>query len=189
MNFCSACGSSAIESRIPTGDNRKRYICKDCNTIFYQNPKNIVGCILEWEGKILLCKRSIEPRIGFWTIPSGFLEIGESVKAGAMREVREEACAETEALQLYSVYSLLHANQVYIIYRGTLKDGKASAGDETSAVGLYDEHNIDWSQVAFSVISDSLEHYFADRKKGLFNFYSGIVRPEAEGGVQREDDV
>ncbi|MGB2971554.1 MAG: NUDIX hydrolase, partial [Candidatus Competibacter sp.] len=112
MKFCSQCGAS-VTLRVPVGDNLPRYVCDACDTIHYLNPKVVAGCILEWQDRVLLCRRAIEPRYGLWTLPAGFMENGESTLAAAAREALEEAHAEGENLRLYGVYSLLHVSQVY----------------------------------------------------------------------------
>lgn len=189
MKFCSQCGSSAIGLRTPLGDNRERYICTSCNKVFYHNPKIVAGCILEWEEKILLCKRAIEPQSGFWTVPAGFLENGESVKEGAVREALEEAHAQPECLQHYSVYSLLHVDQVYILFRGKLKEGKAAPGDETLETRLFHEQEIVWEEIAFPVVRRSLEFYFKDKKQGRFGLHSGVITRDSQGMVRIGDEV
>lgn len=170
MKFCSDCGST-IRLEIPAGDQFNRHVCSQCETVFYQNPKIITGCIISHGDRILLCKRAIEPRYGLWTIPAGFLENGESVVAGAMRETYEEACAYTNDLALYGVYNLLRVNQVYMIFQGTMATAEHAAGAESLETGLYLESEIPWESLAFTVVGKSLKQYFADRKKGTFHPY------------------
>lgn len=158
MQFCSNCGEG-VTTEIPQGDNRQRSVCKSCDTIHYVNPKLVVGCILTWERKILLCKRSIEPRRGYWTLPAGFMENEESTMQGAAREANEEANAVAEDLELFGVYSLPRISQVYMMFLGQLKDGVAYAGEETLEVGLFSEDDIPWQELAFPVVTESLQQF------------------------------
>ena len=131
MKFCSQCGSDKIEHKVPDGDNRLRYCCLDCGAIFYENPKIVTGCIAQWEGKILLCKRAIEPRLGTWTLPAGFMENHETIQEAALRETFEEATAKVEHMNLYAIYNLPHISQVYMMFMGDLHAGAASPGTES----------------------------------------------------------
>ena len=128
MKFCSNCGSQ-VTQRIPEGDSRPRYICDDCNIVHYQNPNIIAGCLPVWGDKVLLCRRAIEPRYGFWTLPAGFMENGETVAEGAARETWEEAEADVRELTLYTVFNIPYINQVYMLHRAHLVDGKFGIGD------------------------------------------------------------
>jgi ADP-ribose pyrophosphatase YjhB (NUDIX family) len=176
MKFCSNCGGS-VAHKIPPGDNLPRYVCDVCSTIHYQNPKIIVGCIAEWERRILLCRRAIEPRHGLWTVPAGFMENGETTAQGAARETMEEANARVEIGPLYAMYNIPHINQVYILFRARLLDLDFSAGAESLEVGLYEEHEIPWEQIAFATVRNTLTHYYADRKAGAFQFHLGTIEP------------
>ncbi len=158
MQFCSNCGAG-VTTEIPQGDNRQRSVCNSCDTIHYVNPKLVVGCILTWERKILLCKRSIEPRKGYWTLPAGFMENEESTMQGAAREANEEANAVAEDLELFGVYSLPRISQVYMMFLGQLKDGVAYAGEETLEVGLFSADDIPWQELAFPVVTESLQQF------------------------------
>lgn len=176
MKFCSQCGAPLI-LRVPVGDNLLRHVCDACDTVHYQNPKIVAGCVLEWEGRILLCRRAIEPRHGLWTLPAGFMENGESAVAAAAREALEEANAVVENLTLYGLYSLIHASQVYLMFRGQLKDGQASPGEESLDVRLYAEDEIPWDRIAFTVVHETLRQYFAERQTGVFHSHlADIVR-------------
>ena len=168
MKYCSTCGSDQIEFRIPEGDSLPRYICAACGAIHYQNPKVVVGCLPEWQGQVLLCRRAIEPRHGLWTVPAGFLENGETVVAGAARETLEEACARVEVLAPYTMISLPHISQVYLIFRARLLDREFRAGAESLEVRLFDEHEIPWETLAFRTVTRTLRNYFLDRKTGTF---------------------
>lgn len=180
MNFCSACGEK-VASVIPEGDNRHRYVCESCQTIHYENPKIVTGCIPQWQDKILLCKRAIEPKHGLWTLPAGFMENAETNMEGAARETAEEANAQVENMQLFCVFSIAHINQVYTMYRGDLVAGAASPGIESLEVALLDENEIPWQDIAFQVINETLKLYFQDKKKGVFNTYYGdIIKQDDE---------
>lgn len=183
MNFCSSCGAR-VDVLTPEGDNRPRYVCIECKTIHYQNPNMVTGCIPEWEGKILLCKRSIEPRIGLWTLPAGFMENGESNMQGAAREAREEANADMRELKLFSVFSIPHINQVYTMYRGILHQGKASAGDESEDVRLVTRQEMPWKQIAFPVIHETLKLYYADIERGVFSTHYGEIIKHADSSIE-----
>ena len=168
MKFCSHCGSSGIEWRVPEGDNLPRFVCAECGTIHYQNPKIVVGCLPEWEGRVLLCKRAIEPRYGLWTLPAGFLENGETLINGALRETLEEANARVEPGDLYTIISLPQINQVYMMFRARLSDLAFGPGSESLEVKLFDEADIPWETLAFRTITRTLRNYFLDRKQGSF---------------------
>lgn len=180
MKYCTQC-AAPVSLRIPPGDNLVRYVCDNCGTIHYQNPRNVVGCIPEWEGRILLCKRAIEPRSGYWTLPAGFMENGETTAAAAAREALEEACATVDDLRFYGLFNLPHINQVYLMFRGQLRDGKADVGDESSEVGLFTEDEIPWDELAFPVIHESLQLFFEDRRSGHFPVRMGdIIRQSGD---------
>lgn len=168
MKFCSECGSSNVSYSIPTGDNRDRHHCSDCGNIDYRNPKIICGCLPIYGDKILLCKRAIEPRYGYWTLPAGYMEKGETTLQGAQRETREEAEAEVEIDDLYVIYNLPHISQVYFFYRGNVVDGKYGAGEESLEVELFSQDDIPWDSLAFPTVSRSLELYFGDRSSGQY---------------------
>jgi len=168
MKFCSHCGSNRLEWRIPDGDTLPRYVCASCGTIHYQNPKVVVGCLPEWQDQVLLCKRAIEPRYGLWTLPAGFLENGETVVAGAIRETLEEANARVEVGELYTMISLPQINQVYMMFRARLVDLRFGPGTESLEVALFDEADIPWEALAFRTITRTLRNFFLDRKLGAF---------------------
>ena len=174
MKFCSACGDR-VSLEIPQGDNVMRHVCTACGVIHYQNPNMVVGSLVEHDGKILLCKRAIEPRYGLWTLPAGFMENDETTMQAAERETREEACADVELLQLFTMFSLPHINQVYLLYRARLKSPEFSPGPESLEVELYDEADIPWNTIAFPVIAESLRLYFKDRQAGQFNTWTGAM--------------
>jgi ADP-ribose pyrophosphatase YjhB (NUDIX family) len=175
MNFCSNCGQ-LLKYLKPPGDDRYRYCCESCGAIHYQNPVMVVGCIPELEGRILLCRRSIEPCYGKWTLPAGYLENGESVAAGAKRETFEEARARVENLSPYALYNICHVNQIYLMFRARLKDNNFRAGSESLEVNLFAEDDIPWQKIAFRVIKETLIQYFKDRRNGRFPFYMGDIQ-------------
>ncbi len=179
MKFCSHCGAT-VALKIPAGDALPRFVCDACNTIHYQNPRMIVGCVPVWEDKVLLCKRAIEPRRGLWTVPAGFMENGETLDAGAARETLEEANARVEIGQLYAVFSIPHVNQVYLLFLAKLLDLDFYAGEESLETRLFREDEIPWDQLAFATVRNTLTHYFGDRVRNHFGFHLGtIARPPA----------
>ncbi len=144
---------------IPDGDNRERLVCPDCGFINYENPKIVVGSVCIWEGKILLCRRAINPRRGFWTIPAGYLELNEDAETGAIREAKEEACADIEIDALLAVYNVTRISQVQLIYRATLPSPTIAAGEESLEVGLFSWDEIPWDNIAFPSVHWALNHY------------------------------
>ena len=159
MNFCSSCAGALI-SEIPTGDNRFRHVCLNCGHIHYLNPRVIVGCIAVWGGKILLCRRNIEPKFGLWTIPAGFLELGETMEEGALRETYEESLAKVEITDLFGLYDIPHIGQVYSIYSANMLTSHYGTTPESSEVALFSEEEIPWDAIAFEVITTALREYF-----------------------------
>ncbi len=174
MKFCSNCGEQVIQ-RIPEGDSRPRYVCEHCDTIHYQNPNIVAGVVPVWGEKVLLCRRAIEPRLGYWTLPAGFMENGESVEQAARRETLEEACAEVEDLQLYSMIDVPHINQVHIFYRSNLVKPVFAAGIESLEVKLFDEADIPWSELAFQTVRRTLECFFRDRRQQDFQVHTDCL--------------
>lgn len=168
MKYCSTCGNK-ITATVPEGDDRERYVCTACGAIFYDNPKLVVGCIPVWEDKILLCRRAIEPRSGFWTLPAGFMENGETMAQGAIRETYEEANAVVLIRQPYRFYDIPHIHQVYGFFLADLSSREYSPGAESLEVALLREDQIPWNELAFPVMTDLLESYFSDVKSGGFN--------------------
>lgn len=167
MNFCSHCGTRVVV-RIPPGDSLPRHVCDACDTIHYQNPKIVVGCIPEWENRILLCRRAIEPRQGFWTLPAGFMELGETSAAAAARETREEACAELHDLALHSVIDVPQVSQVHLMFRGRIVADRHAAGLETLETRLFDAEQLPWDELAFASVRLALEAFITDRARGGF---------------------
>ena len=177
MNYCSNCGKS-LSFNTPPGDDRPRFLCDSCGTIHYQNPVMVVGCIPEVRDKILLCRRAIEPCSGKWTLPAGYLENGETVSAGAMRETLEEACAKVEIIAPYALYNISHVNQIYLMFRARLVDKDFKPGPESSDVKLFTEKEIPWDEIAFTVITKTLKNYYTDRRVGAFPFQIGDILPK-----------
>lgn len=165
VKYCSLCGHS-VEYKIPQGDNLPRYICPACDTVHYQNPKVVTGCIVSCEQKILLCRRAIEPRLGLWTIPAGFMELDETVQGAARRETAEEACADAVIDELFAVYNIPGVSQVYVIFRAHLDAPVFSPGDESLETELFSEQEIPWDQLAFKVVHVALEQYFTALQEG-----------------------
>lgn len=174
VNYCSACGQP-VTRRIPPGDDRERFICDACGAIHYQNPKIVTGCLAVHADRVLLCKRAIAPRAGLWTLPAGFLENGETTSEGAVRETREEACANVTVHGLYTLFNLPHISQIYMFFRAELVDLDFRAGPESEDVQLFSEVDIPWGNLAFPVVRDTLRHYFEDRRSGAFPVRIGDI--------------
>lgn len=176
MNYCSHCGHT-VRFAIPDGDDRPRFLCDACHTIHYQNPRIVAGTLPVAGERILLCRRAIAPRKGFWTLPAGFMENAETVEQAALRETREEARAVVDDPTLYTLISLPHINQVYMIFRGNL-DGDFAAGPESLEVELFEESQIPWDELAFPTIERTLRHFFDDRRRGTFELHLGQIGKE-----------
>lgn len=164
MNFCSECGSS-VSLKIPSGEDRQRHVCDSCGTIHYRNPNIIAGTIPRWEDAILLCRRGIAPKLGLWTVPAGFLELGESVEDGAKRETREETRAEVRMGSIHGIYSIPRIGQVYMIYQADLLSTDYGPTPESTEVRLFREEEIPWDEIAFKVVEQALRDYFANLKQ------------------------
>lgn len=167
MKFCTSCGNS-VALKIPDGDDRERFVCTSCDSIHYINPRVIVGCVPSYQGKVLLCKRAIEPRYGYWTLPAGFMENGETTPEGAARETWEEARARVSQLELYRIFDVPYISQVYMFYRCELDDGEYGVGPESLESGLYSEDEIPWDDIAFPPVKETLRDYFQDVQAGHF---------------------
>lgn len=178
IKHCKNCGTG-VEYRIPDdGDTKMRAICPGCGTIHYENPLNVVGTVPYWGGQgeqVLLCKRNIEPRLGKWTLPAGFMELGESTSEGALRETIEEAGAEIEMGALFTLLNVVRANQVHLYYLARLLSDQFDPGIETQEARLFHEHEIPWEEIAFRTVHETLEHYFEDRRQGRFAFHTGDI--------------
>ncbi len=160
-----------VTQRMPAGDNRLRFVCGACQTIHYQNPKIVTGCIPEWDGQILLCRRAIEPRSGFWTFPAGFMEIGESTEQAAMRETLEEAQTHVEQIALFAVFSLPYIGQTHLVFRGPMRTSAFGVGEESLEVQLFALSAIPWDTIAFPVVKDVLRRYVDDVARGAFQVH------------------
>jgi ADP-ribose pyrophosphatase YjhB (NUDIX family) len=167
MNFCSNCGA-AVTLQIPEGDDRARFVCGSCGTVHYENPKVVVGCIAEQDGRILLCRRNISPQKGKWTIPAGYLENNESLKQGALRETLEEAGATVAQARPYRLFDLPFISQIYIIFRARLQTVDFTPTPESAEIKLFKQNQIPWDVIAFQVIAETLRHYFEDRPLAAF---------------------
>ena len=166
MKYCCHCGQP-VALLVPQGDHRPRHVCTGCGAVHYQNPKIVAGCVPEHEGRILLCRRAIEPRLGFWTIPAGFMENGETTQEAARRESLEEAQAEVEIGSLLAVVHVLHADQVHVMFRARLPRPEFGVSPESLEVMLCDETQIPWPDIAFRSVDYALRRYFEDRRAGL----------------------
>ena len=166
MNFCSDCGHP-VALKIPDGDHLPRHVCTSCGAIHYQNPRIIAGCVIETEHKILLCKRAIEPRRGFWTVPAGFMENGESLQAAAARESMEEALANVTIGSLVAIVNVVRAHQVHVVFRARLREAGFGVGPESLEVALYEEAARPWPEVAFLSVEFALRRYLDDRRAGI----------------------
>ncbi len=166
MKYCSTCGIE-VSLKIPEGEDRLRHVCEACGTIHYQNPKIITGVVAEWNRQVLLCKRAIEPRYGFWTLPAGFMENGETTEQAAAREAYEEATATLANMRLFALENVPHISQVHVIYQADLVAGQCAAGIESLEVKLFDEQDIPWDELAFRTVRKTLECFFQDRREGV----------------------
>ena len=176
MKFCSNCAAPVMK-RVPPGDTLPRWVCERCGEIHYENPKLVIGCVPEFEGRILLCRRAIEPRYGYWTLPAGFMENDETASQAALRETLEEAGARVELGAPFSMLSVPRANQVHLFYLGRLLDLGFRPGEETLEVTLFDEERIPWKEIAFRTVGATLRYWFADRRKGVFGFHAEDIAP------------
>ncbi len=175
IEHCQVCGTR-VELRVPLEDNRERAVCPACDHVHYVNPLNVVGTLPVWGDQILLCRRNIEPRKGFWTLPAGFMELGETTEEGAARETDEEAGAHIEMQGLYCVINVVTAGQVHFFYRARLLDTAFAPGPETIEARLFSQAEIPWDELAFRTVRMTLEKYFADRVKGQFDVHCADIR-------------
>ncbi|MGV8893508.1 MAG: NUDIX hydrolase [Burkholderiaceae bacterium] len=186
MKFCSAC-AHPVALIIPPNDNLPRFVCAQCGTVHYQNPKIVVGSIPAWEQDgethVLLCRRAIEPRYGFWTLPAGFMENNETTAAAAVRETQEESGANIELHGLFSLLNVPHVHQVHMFYRATLLNLDYLAGPESLEVGMFSESQIPWNEIAFPTVAHTLKFFYEDNKKikqgGEYRFHPfDIIKPK-----------
>lgn len=175
IKHCKNCGIAVVYRLPDDGDTKQRAVCPSCTTIHYENPLNVVGTVAYWDDKVLLCKRNIEPRWGKWTLPAGFMELGETTAQGAARETVEEAGAVFEMEGLFTLINVARVGQVHMFYRAKLLSDQFDPGVETIEARLYAEHEIPWDDLAFKTVRETLERYFADRKKGSFAIHDLVV--------------
>jgi ADP-ribose pyrophosphatase YjhB (NUDIX family) len=174
IQHCRVCGSP-VAYRVPADDNRERAVCTACGDIHYENPINVVGTVPVWGEQVLLCRRNIEPRYGLWTLPAGFLELGETTEAGALRETDEEAGARIELQGLFTVLNVVRVGQVHLYYRARLHDTDFAPGPESIEARLFHEHEVPWEEIAFRSVRETLELYFADRRRGHFDLHCADI--------------
>ena len=174
IKHCKTCGGVAVYG-VPAGDNRERATCTVCHTIHYENPLNVVGTVPVWGDQVLLCRRNIEPRYGLWTLPAGFMELGETIAEGALRETIEEAGAHIELQALYTVLNVVRVGQVHLFYRARLLDTEFAPGPESIEARLFREDEIPWDEIAFRTTRETLKRYFADNHRGQFDVYCADI--------------
>ena len=174
IKHCRACGGVAVYA-VPLDDNRERATCTVCGLVHYENPLNVVGTVPVWGDQVLLCRRNIEPRYGLWTLPAGFMELGETTTEGAARETDEEAGAHFEMQGLFSVLSVVRVGQVHLYFRARLLDTHFAPGPETIEARLFREDEIPWDELAFRTVRETLKFYFADRRLGRFEVHTGEI--------------
>lgn len=179
MKFCSHCGAPT-QTKIPDGDSRPRQVCTRCHTIHYVNPRIVAGTVCQWQDKVLLCKRAIEPRYGKWTLPAGFLEIGETMAEGALRETHEEAGADATVGPLFSILDVPHAEQVHVFFQARLNSPELDPGIESLTARLFTEDEIPWDEIAFSTVATTLRWFFADRRNGGLSLHEGRIDPSPD---------
>ncbi len=172
IQFCPLCGDR-VRSEVPAGDNRLRYVCNSCSTVHYENPKLVVGCVPVRDGRILICRRAIAPRLGYWTLPAGFMELGESLAGAAARETREEACAQVRIDSLLASVNVLSAGQVHVFFRATLTTPEFGAGSETLETRLVRPEEIPWDDLAFTSNRIALEQYLRQEAAGVRYVWTG----------------
>jgi ADP-ribose pyrophosphatase YjhB (NUDIX family) len=174
IRFCRACGT-AVQYRVPADDNRERAVCPACGTVHYENPLNVVGTVPVWGEQVLLCKRAIEPRYGLWTLPAGFLELGETTAQGAVRETLEESGAQIELGALFSVLDVVRVGQVHLFYLATMTSPALDPGSETIEARLFREDEIPWEQIAFRTVRETLRFFFEDRRRARFTLHCADI--------------
>ena len=174
IKHCRACGAP-VAYVVPADDNRERAVCPACATVHYENPLNVVGTVPIWGAQVLLCKRAIEPRYGFWTLPAGFLELGETSAEGALRETVEESGAEVDLGPLFSVLDVARVGQVHLFYLATMRSQALAPGSETLEARLFGEDEVPWDEIAFRTVRETLRYFFDDRRRGQFGFHSANI--------------
>lgn len=174
IKYCKVCGGPTIYA-VPPNDNRERATCTVCHTVIYENPLNVVGTVPVWGDQVLLCRRNIEPRHGFWTLPAGFMELGETVEQGAARETDEEAGAHFEMEAIFTVLNVVRVGQLHIYFRARLLDTQFMPGHETIEAKLFREDEIPWNDLAFRTVYETLKHFFDDRRIGRFGVHCSDI--------------
>ena len=175
IKHCRVCGAAVVYRLPDDGDTKMRAVCPACGTVHYENPLNVVGTVPVWGadgGQVLLCKRNIEPRKGKWTLPAGFMEMGETTSQGAARETVEEAGAQFEMQDLFTVMNVVNVGQVHLFYRARLLSVDFDPGFETMEARLFKEEDIPWSEIAFKTVQETLLRYFSDRREGRFSIHT-----------------
>ena len=171
IQHCKACGAKVAYRRPDDGDTKPRAVCTACSTVHYENPLNVVGTVPHWGEQVLLCKRNIEPRLGKWTLPAGFMELDETTAEGAARETDEEAGAQFEMQGLFTLVNVARVGQVHLFYRARLLSDQFNPGTETMEARLFTETEIPWDEIAFRTVKETLEHYFEDRRAGGYGIH------------------
>ena len=174
IQHCKTCGG-VVRYRIPADDTRERAVCTDCGIVHYENPLNVVGTVPTWQDQVLLCRRNIEPRRGLWTLPAGFMELGESTAEGALRETVEEAGASVQMGGLFTLLNVVRVGQVHLFYLAALRHAEFAPGPETIEARLFREDEIPWDEIAFRTVRDTLRHFFDDRRSGRFGVHAGDI--------------
>ena len=174
IKHCRACGTP-VAYVVPADDNRERAVCPACATVHYENPVNVVGTVPIWGAQVLLCKRAIEPRYGFWTLPAGFLELGETSAEGALRETVEESGAEVDLGPLFSVLDVARVGQVHLFYLAAMRSQALAPGSETLEARLFREDEVPWDEIAFRTVRETLRYFFDDRRRGQFGVHSADI--------------
>jgi ADP-ribose/FAD diphosphatase len=180
VKFCPQCGAPLVR-RVPPGDDRERSVCTACEAVHFENPKVVAGCLVEDEGRLLLCRRAIEPREGLWTVPAGFLELAEGMVEGARRETREEALADVEVVAPHAYLDLPHIGQTYALFRARLRAPEFGPGAESLAVEFFDADRLPWDELAFPVVHHALRLWQQDRATGRRRLHLGVVQWSGEG--------
>lgn len=176
IHYCIRC-ASPVTRAVPQGDTHPRAVCSRCGHIHYENPLMIVGCVAEHQERILLCKRAIEPRLGYWTLPAGFMENGETTSEAAARETHEEACARIADSIPFALVSIAPLHQVHLYYRARLDGDAYAPGPESLEVQLFTEESIPWEEIAFQSVAFCLRRYLEDRRRGTFGFHHTDLIP------------
>ena len=174
IRYCSACGAG-VSYRVPAEDNGERAVCTGCGLVHYENPLVVVGTVPVWGDQVLLCKRAIEPRRGLWTLPAGFLELGESTAEGAVRETIEESGAQIELGALFTLLNVVRVGQVHLFYLATMRSPELDPGPESLEARLFVEDEIPWDQIAFRTVRETLKHYFEDRRQGQYGLHCADI--------------